>query len=78
MYFMLVVLNGRRETLSQSKSLKADKDLMWKKLATPSRPRNWTDGLSKGEVVMFMAGRSMGKSTMAFQSLGRAMRELKK
>jgi len=50
---------------------------MWKKLATPSRPRNWTDGLSKGEVVMFMAGRSMGKSTMAFQSLGRAMRKLK-
>jgi len=71
------MLSTRRETLSHSKSLKADKELMWKKLATPPRPRNWTDGLSKGEVVMFMAGRSMGKSTMAFQALGRAMRNLK-
>jgi len=50
---------------------------MWKKLATPARPRNWFGGFSKGEVVMFAAGRAFGKSTFAMQQLGRAMRKIK-
>ena len=61
---------------AQSKSLKADKELAWKKLSTPAKIPHWTEGMSRGEVVMIIAGRSMGKSMMATQALGRALRKL--
>ena len=69
---MSVVLNGRRETLSQSKSLKADKELMWKKLSTPYitpidadlayfQKALWR-GLRRGQMNVAVAKSGCGKS----------------
>lgn len=66
----------------QSKSLKADKDLMWKKLSTPPKPPgagffwNQSAGIAQGEMALFAVGRSTGKSMIATQALGRALRKL--
>ena len=51
--------------MSQSKSLKADKELMWKKLSTPAKPPlpefkfhdiGARGGIKPGEVIMFISG----------------------
>ena len=52
--------------MSQSKSLKADKELMWKKLSTlPTPPMEVWDtvaGFKRGEVIAIMAKSGVGKS----------------
>jgi len=54
--------------MSQSESLKADKDLMWKKLSTLpgfSWQQTLGRGLRKGELNVMAAGRQTGKSMLS-------------
>ena len=53
--------------MSQSKSLKADKELMWKKLSTVTKPEEFVfhdvgrrGGVRPGEMMVFASGRWQG------------------
>lgn len=63
-----------KKNSKHSKSLKADKELMWKKLSTLPRPLGWPwtqmvgrglrEGFKPGEITIIASGRRNGKSML--------------